>query len=269
MNNGPVVVTTLGTRGSVPVSGREFSRYGGATFCVVIRSADGIVVLDAGTGLMKLSSCLREERNIPIFLTHGHADHLLGFPVCPEVLNSNYEMHVYGVSRDGCDACTQIGKLMSAPLWPIGSDQLPANIVFHEMGESIELNGILVECMEGCHPGGVTLYRVTAGGKKIVCLTDCTINEENRDRLLEFCRNCDLLLCDGQYSDDEWEKRAHFGHNTWSSAAQFGADCGAGAVRLLHHDPAHTDEVLERAEKYVKSICAVCSIAYDGEETEL
>ena len=38
-----------GTRGSVPVSGRQFLRYGGNTACAEVEGRDGtIVVLDAG-----------------------------------------------------------------------------------------------------------------------------------------------------------------------------------------------------------------------------
>ena len=41
-------VMILGTRGSVPVSGGDFLRYGGATTCVLVRLAGQVIVLDAG-----------------------------------------------------------------------------------------------------------------------------------------------------------------------------------------------------------------------------
>ena len=48
-----------------------------------------------------------------------------------------------------------------------------------------------------------------------------------------FDYDCDVLLCDGQYSEAEWPARAAFGHNTWAAAAAFGAACGAG---LMHKE---------------------------------
>ena len=67
----------------------------------------------------------------------------------------------------------------------------------------------------------------------------------------------------------EWAIRARFGHNTWLRAARFGADCGARAVRIVHHDPTHSDAVLDRGETEAQSICSVCSFAREGEEIAL
>ena len=47
-------ITILGARGSVPVSGPAFSRYGGATTCIFVKLAGQLLVLDAGTGIMNL-----------------------------------------------------------------------------------------------------------------------------------------------------------------------------------------------------------------------
>ena len=46
-----------GTRGSVPVSEREFMEFGGNTTCVFISGIDegaGAIIMDAGTGIRKL-----------------------------------------------------------------------------------------------------------------------------------------------------------------------------------------------------------------------
>ena len=135
--------------------------------------------------------------------------------------------------------------------------------------EKININGTLIENLEENHPGGVSILRMTVCGKRIVLMTDCTISKDNRDRLLSFCNNCDLLLCDGQYSDEEWPSRATFGHNTWNTAARFARDCGAKLTKILHHDPSHTDDILDTAQLQVNAICPTCSLACDGEEITL
>ena len=85
----------LGARGSVPVSGEKFMRYGGSTTCVFLRLAGQPVVLDAGTGLLSLPDVLREnEREIPLLLSHPHADHLLGLPMCPAALDPSCQFVV-------------------------------------------------------------------------------------------------------------------------------------------------------------------------------
>ena len=50
-------VRCWGARGSIPVSGREYVKYGGDTTCVEIRSAaDEVIVVDAGSGIRRLGN---------------------------------------------------------------------------------------------------------------------------------------------------------------------------------------------------------------------
>ena len=52
-------ITCWGSRGSIPVSGPDFNRYGGDTTCLEIRSADDdILIVDAGTGIRALGNTL-------------------------------------------------------------------------------------------------------------------------------------------------------------------------------------------------------------------
>ena len=52
-----------GSRGSVPVSGREYLKYGGDTTCLEIRSnKDDLIIVDAGTGIRRLGIELMEEQ---------------------------------------------------------------------------------------------------------------------------------------------------------------------------------------------------------------
>lgn len=262
----PVTVTVLGSRGSIPVCGAAYSRYGGATCCVLVRGANQAILLDAGSGLLNASRHLEQEREFILLLTHAHLDHVMGLTLCPEVLKKDRLFHIYGVVRNGLDVRAQLAALLSPPLWPVCAEQLPAQLLFHDLNPHLDGEHFTVDCMEGSHPGGVSVLRLTLHGRRIVFMTDCTITEDNHGKLLEFCRDCDLLLCDGQYSEEEWPARSSFGHNSWMQAARFGRDCGAKQIRLLHHDPTHTDDILDLARAQVQTICPRCELAYDGEE---
>lgn len=260
-------VVLLGTRGSVPVSGEEYVRYGGSTTCVFLRLAGQAIVLDAGTGMLELPEVLeKEDQHITVLFSHPHVDHLLGLPMCRTVFDPAKKIDVYAVTRNGKDAKEQVCSLLAPPLWPIGPEQLPAEISFFELPAQMVLGNVKIETMEGVHPGGVTLFRLTGGGKCVVFVTDCTLTEKLLPEVTEFARGCDLLLCDGQYSLPEWHGRESFGHNTWIAAARLGAACGAAQVRIIHHDPARTDAELDNAAEELTAIHKNCAFARSGEQ---
>lgn len=260
-------VRILGARGSVPVSTEAVLRYGGATTCVLVRLAGQPVVLDAGTGLLELPTLLEEGiSRIPLLLSHPHADHLIGLPLCPLLFRPDFRLDVYAARRGGLGAEEQVRALMSPPLWPVGPDRFLSPPAFHDLPQRLELGSVTVECMEGVHPGGVSLLRLSGGGRRVVFVTDCTLTDALLPELTDFARDCDLLLCDGQYSDAEWPAHAGFGHSTWTAAARLGRDCGAKQIRVIHHDPSHSDEQLEAAEEELRRIHPNCAFARAGEE---
>lgn len=260
-------VSILGIRGSVPVSGEAFLRYGGATACVFLRFGDQNIVLDCGTGMMELPKVLqKEDQQLTVLLSHPHADHLLGLPLCPVVFDPQKQIDFYGADRNGLTVRQQVCALLAPPLWPVGPDRFPAKITFRELPRRLILGDVTVESMDGVHPGGVSVFRITGGGKSVVFMTDCTVTEESIPVFAEFARDCDLLLCDGQYSRQEWKGREHFGHSTWVAAAQLGAACGAGQVRVIHHDPFRTDARLDSAARELTEIHSNCTFARAGEK---
>jgi phosphoribosyl 1,2-cyclic phosphodiesterase len=47
-----MLIRCWGSRGSIAVSGREFTKYGGNTTCLeIVAGEDDMVIIDAGTGI--------------------------------------------------------------------------------------------------------------------------------------------------------------------------------------------------------------------------
>ena len=263
-------VTILGTRGSVPVSGPEFVKYGGATTCAVVTLAGQSVVLDAGTGILKLSRVIPSGTdNIPLIVTHSHVDHMLGLPMCPHVFSRNTVFEIYLRTRAGLDAKAQLESFLTLPIWPVGPDQLPAEFRFHDLPESFSIGPVKVSTMEGNHPGGVSMIRLDGNGKSVIFATDSVINESLFPAFRDFAGSPDLLLIDGQYSQEEYDGHPNFGHNSWTEAATVGLRIGAKKTLIVHHNSSKTDAELDALVPVLLSINPSCSPAFEGQEVIL
>ena len=248
------------------MSGPTFSKYGGATTCILVKLSGQYLLLDAGTGIMHLPKDVCFTDTLPLILTHAHLDHLIGLPMCPYLFRKDAHLQLYSQPLCGFSGEALLDRLFSPPFWPVSLSDLPAKISFPSMPERFFVGSILVETIPGVHPDGVALLRLTGGGKRVVFATDCTLTPELFSLLKGFAQNCDLLLCDGQYSPEEWDSRKTFGHSTWLSAVELGAACHAKQVRIIHHDPSHTDAMLDAALPSLRSIHSQCSFAYEMEE---
>ena len=71
-----------GARGSVPVYGARFRRYGGNTPCVEMRCGDRTLIFDAGTWHPSRRPFYAAVgvSDMHLFFTHFHYDHVLGLP---------------------------------------------------------------------------------------------------------------------------------------------------------------------------------------------
>ncbi len=258
-------VLILGARGSVPISSPDCAEFGGATTCVLLRMNGEYIILDAGTGILRLPPDALEQPRLSLLLTHLHLDHLCGFSMCPFVLRCGKTLDIYGSPSGGESVESVLSELYSPPVWPVTPNQLPATFRYHALPDELQIGTVSVSSMEGAHPGGVKLLRLSGGGKTLVFATDFTLTDALYPKAVEFAQDCDLLLCDGQYSAEEYLSRSCFGHNSWLSAARLGRDCHAAAVRIIHHDPSHTDEVLNSAEKEAAAVYPACRMAREGE----
>ena len=58
-----MIIRCYGARGSVPVSGNDYLKYGGDTTCLEIRTKnDEIIIVDAGSGIRRLGNRLISEK---------------------------------------------------------------------------------------------------------------------------------------------------------------------------------------------------------------
>lgn len=263
-------VRIQGVRGSVPVHGESFAQFGGGTNCVLYQAGDETIYLDAGSGLLSgnFPPAIPSGR-ISILLSHGHADHLIGFPLFPPFFDSARTCDIYLKHRNGRTAKEQVEMLMTPPLWPVGPDALRGTLRFHDVAPSFTLGDVLIETMEATHPGGVTLFKLTYQGVRVIYATDFEPDAAERDAFCSFARDCSLLLLDAQYTAEEYQRTKGFGHMTLQEGLDVAARCRAKKTLLIHHAPSRTDAQLLEQERNILAHHPQVYFARVGDEIAL
>ena len=248
-------MNVLGARGSMPGEGSRFSRYGGSTSCYLVRAGREEIYLDAGSGIA--SAAPAEEADVSLLLTHMHIDHLVGLPFFRALIDKNRKVDIYAAPRAGLSPEAGIDRLISPPFWPARIHDYPAQTEIHILptdGEySFQIGEVNIRMMEGAHPDGSSIFRLTYGGKSLVYATDFEHGDESSGRLTDFAKNCDLLMYDAQYTNEEYERYKGYGHSTPAMGVEVATKCNANRLLLVHHAPWRTDEELGSWERDLRA----------------
>lgn len=243
-----------GTRGSVASAGRDTVEYGGDTSCVQVTGPAGeVIILDAGSGIRRVSAAVEGATRIDILLTHLHMDHIQGLGFFTPVFDPTVETHVWGPSSTTLGLTERLGRYLSPPLFPVRLRDLPRTTIHDVNPGSFEVGSVVVTADFVSHPGITLGYRLEAGGTSLAYLpdhepalgsTDFPEQPEwtSGNSLME---GADLLIHDAQYTDSEYADRVGWGHSTFSHATRLAARAKVGTLVTFHHDPAHSDHFLD------------------------
>lgn len=249
-------VTFWGTRGSLPTPGQATATHGGNTSCVELRpSTGGVVVLDAGTGIVPLGRTLGDESRIDVLLTHLHLDHILGLGFFAPLFDEGAEVHLWGPSSTTLDLKRRLTRYLSPPLFPVALRDLACDLHLHDvpLGRPVELPTATFEAALVCHPGPTVGYRVTSDdGSTVAYLSDHEPALGSRDFPTpprwtsgsDLAAGVDLLIHDAQYTDEEYGERVGWGHSSLAHAVAFADLVAARRLAAFHHDPTHDDDFL-------------------------
>lgn len=244
-----------GSRGSVPVSGKEYLKYGGDTTCLEIRTkSNDIIIIDAGTGIRRLGNRLIEENQVKLhfIFTHGHWDHLMGFPFFKPIYDerSQFFMHRCPFPKKYIEK--MLSNVMSPPNFPVKYSDLKAEFHFEDTCSfSFQIGSVVVESIPLSHPNTGNGYKFTEDNKSFVFLTDNELNFVHPGGLpyesyLEFCENVDLLIHDAEYTPKEYEQVKEWGHSAYTHALTLALESGVRKLGLFHINQDRTDTQVDR-----------------------
>ena len=236
----------LGTRGSMAVDGKGYALFGGATSCYQITAGEETIFLDAGTGLS--GAQIQFPKTPVILLSHLHLDHILGLGMYPRLSTKGLRTRICVPTEEGVEPESIINRLYSPPFWPVSLEKYAGDVIFEPLSLPMETGKVRIEGMEGNHPGGCLIMKITYEGRSIVYATDYEHEDKSFSELIEFSRGASLVLYDGQYNTQEYEKKKGFGHSTAKKGLELLEKSGAERMLIIHHDTLNTDEFLLKQE---------------------
>ncbi len=279
-----MIIKCWGARGSIPVSGKEYIKYGGSTTCLEIRTKnDEVIIIDAGSGIRKLGHELLKEKkhNYNMIFTHAHWDHLLGFPFFQPIYTKGTQIKIYGYPFAQKSVKELIKISMTPPYFPVNFEDIKADISYHEaLKGKLLIDSVTVIPISLSHPNGGFGYKFIEDGKCFVFLTDNELTFKHPGGLdykdyMNFSSGADLLIHDGDYTKEDYKIKKEWGHSVYNDSLKLAIEAGVKKFGLFHHNQERTDEALDKIVEDCRRIIKKeksklkCFAVYEGLEIEL
>ena len=257
-------VRCWGSRGSIPVSGQEYLKYGGDTTCIEIRSEDTTIIVDAGTGIRRLGNDLIQSGRLScdLIFTHAHWDHLMGFPFFKPLYRKEAELRIHGYPFAVGFIEEMLSKIMSAPNFPVSYTDIKASIQYiHGCPEQFDIRPLTVVPIALSHPNQGNGYKFIENGKVFVFLTDNELEYLHPggcgfNHYVEFTKGADLLIHDAEYTDEELQQYRTWGHSSYRSALSLAIQAGVKRLGLFHLNQDRSDSDMDRLVRDCRKIIA-------------
>jgi phosphoribosyl 1,2-cyclic phosphodiesterase len=297
-------VTFWGVRGSYPSPGPQTAHVGGNTACLEIQAGTHRIILDAGTGIIGLGNAMvtqhqadKKPMTAMLLITHTHHDHTQGFPFFTPTYNKTTTLYVFGPKTVHEDLQQALSRAMLPPVFPITLEELPCVRVIRNLqdGDLIILNAKIPEpqIFQGernapprtddavrvyvhrsyAHPQGVFLYRIEYRDHSVVYATDTEGYSGGDQRLINFAHGASLLIHDAQYIENEYANpnspKQGWGHSTWQMGVAVARAANVQRLALFHHDPMHSDDMLEQLEREAQAEFPGAFLAREGLSVDL
>ena len=247
-------ITCWGSRGSIPVSGKEYLKYGGDTTCLEIRTKSGdIIVVDAGTGIRRLGNKLADEKcsKVHFIFTHAHWDHLMGFPFFKPLYFKRTQMHMHSCPFHNKFVEKILSRVMAPPNFPVKYTDIKAQMHYEtECPETLNIGSVAIMPIPISHPNGGSGYRFTEDNKSFVFLTDNELGfvhpggREFKD-YIQFSSQADLLIHDGEYTPQEYKIFKAWGHSVYTDVLDLAVEAGVKKLGLFHLNQERYDDDMD------------------------
>ncbi len=242
MKNSGFKIKFWGVRGSYPVAGRHFLKYGGNTSCVEVQTGSQRIILDCGTGIIPLGDKIfgehisssdnifeREPIKITLLLSHIHQDHIQGLNFFKPLNVMPAKLNIFGYSGFNMKLNEALSELVFGKSFPVNLYDIKADCNITDIAETnaVILNNntepelkritrledtipagdetIITFMKSNAHPNyGVMCFKISYKGKSIVYATDTECYRGGAKKLELFAKDTDLIIHDSQYTTEDY-----------------------------------------------------------------
>ena len=137
--------------------------------------------------------------------------------------------------------------------------------------QEISIGQTLVVSRSLNHPQGNLGFRIMDGEGVFAYVSDTEHFEDKVDeRVVELVKDADVMVYDAQFTPEQYPQRKGWGHSTWKVGAELARMANVKTLVLFHHDPASTDDVIDRiVEEAVQYFPGTIAAARDLEPQRL
>ncbi len=264
MDNASIVV--LGGRGSIPVSGPAYVRYGGnTTSFAIVAGHRAVAFIDAGTGLAAHRTLgLELSQAVDIFLSHYHWDHIQGLTMLDELWKGACDVRLWGQG----DSRSILTRAISPPLFPVSIAE-DAALRFELMGDPVTVDGVRVSAFDVNHPQGAIGFRIDGPNRSVGIVTDHESGSPRDAEIRNVLSGVDVLIHDSQYLPEEMETHRGWGHSTFEDAISLADAVGTSELVLTSLDPSRTDEAVDAMLLRARQLRPATDAIHQGLEVPL
>jgi len=202
------------------------------TLCLLIPECG--IMLDAGTATYRAGRYLK-TRELDIFLTHAHLDHVVGLTFLFDVIRHH--------PLDRITVHAEAKKLAAIREHLFAEELFPTKPPFEQRplaGRLALPQGGRITHFPLEHPGGSVGYRLDWPGHSMAYVTDTTaaVDADYLDKI----RGVDLLIHECYFPDSQapWAKKT--GHSHTTPVAEVARKAKVGRMILVHLDASSTEE---------------------------
>jgi len=244
---------------------------------MVLEYGTGVIILDAGSGLMQYDVDLRKTlssypNNLPfkpnILIGHLHLDHIIGLTGFAPIWAKDSTTRIFTNTRDDRPLAEQIFGVFTPPYWPAHM----ASVSYAEcvaITGAFKVDGFTVTPFLAVHPDDTLCFHITDGYKSVVHLLDYEIPPEGEPaELLEYCNNADLVIFDAAYSQEDYKEKRGWGHSTVEHGIKLADKSGCKRMVFAHYGQEYSDDDLDKLKEIISDDNRFI-FAYEGMQIDI